>query len=281
MKKIDLTLSTPAENLAFDEVLLDLAEEGKAGEILRFWQPREYFVVLGYSDKIKTSIMSNPSVISNSSVISIPSVIPSSSVISRSSVISSEARNLSFKTGFLASLEMTKGNTTLSILRRCSGGGTVVQGPGCLNYALILKIQGNVTQTNRAVMEKHREALEKIMRREVTVEGHTDLVVDSLKFSGNAQRRKKTHLLFHGTFLLNFDLTRIEKTLTIPEKQPAYRKNRPHKDFLTNIGVPADKIKKTLEKTWQAEKSRLEIPHDRIQKLAAERYDNQEWNTKY
>src|SRR3989338_382174 len=25
----------------------------------------------------------------------------------------------------------------LAILRRCSGGGTVIQGPGCLNYALI------------------------------------------------------------------------------------------------------------------------------------------------
>ena len=27
----------------------------------------------------------------------------------------------------------------IPVLRRCSGGGTVVQGPGCLNYALILR----------------------------------------------------------------------------------------------------------------------------------------------
>src|SRR5262245_37948378 len=39
------------------------------------------------------------------------------------------------------------------ILRRCSGGGTVVQGPGCLNYTLILKADEtgplhSVTSTN-------------------------------------------------------------------------------------------------------------------------------------
>ena len=28
----------------------------------------------------------------------------------------------------------------IPILRRCSGGGTVVQGPGCLNYAVVLRI---------------------------------------------------------------------------------------------------------------------------------------------
>jgi lipoate-protein ligase A len=25
----------------------------------------------------------------------------------------------------------------IPVLRRCSGGGTVIQGPGCLNYALV------------------------------------------------------------------------------------------------------------------------------------------------
>src|SRR5690348_6629906 len=28
----------------------------------------------------------------------------------------------------------------IPILRRCSGGGTVVQGPGCVNYTLVLPI---------------------------------------------------------------------------------------------------------------------------------------------
>src|SRR5882724_8858694 len=28
----------------------------------------------------------------------------------------------------------------IPVLRRCSGGGTVLQGPGCLSYSLILRI---------------------------------------------------------------------------------------------------------------------------------------------
>src|ERR1700685_1591535 len=31
----------------------------------------------------------------------------------------------------------------IPIFRRCSGGGTVLQGPGCLNYTLILRITEN------------------------------------------------------------------------------------------------------------------------------------------
>jgi len=32
-------------------------------------------------------------------------------------------------------------NRAIPILRRCTGGGTVLQGPGCLNYSLILRIE--------------------------------------------------------------------------------------------------------------------------------------------
>jgi len=56
MKYIDLTLPTPPENLACDEALIDLCEDGYDDEILRYWQPSEYFVVLGYSNKIRSEV---------------------------------------------------------------------------------------------------------------------------------------------------------------------------------------------------------------------------------
>ena len=46
MKLCDLTLGTPEENLACDEVLLDLCEAGDSDEILRLWALPQYFVVL-------------------------------------------------------------------------------------------------------------------------------------------------------------------------------------------------------------------------------------------
>jgi lipoate-protein ligase A len=52
MHCLDLTLPTPAENLALDEALLDAAEADGQGEVLRFWQPAEPMVVVGRSSRL-------------------------------------------------------------------------------------------------------------------------------------------------------------------------------------------------------------------------------------
>src|SRR5258708_4722571 len=41
-----------------------------------------------------------------------------------------------------ANLPFCKAND-IPVLRRCTGGGTVLQGPGCINYSLILRISDN------------------------------------------------------------------------------------------------------------------------------------------
>ena len=53
MKLLDLTLPPPAENLAYDEALLNWCESGDGEEVLRFWESPEYFVVVGYADKVR------------------------------------------------------------------------------------------------------------------------------------------------------------------------------------------------------------------------------------
>jgi len=52
MHLLDFTLTTPQENLALDEALLDAAEEaGEPAEVLRFWEVDRPAVVLGRSSK--------------------------------------------------------------------------------------------------------------------------------------------------------------------------------------------------------------------------------------
>jgi len=52
MQLLDLTLDSPAENLALDEALLQNAESAEqASEVLRLWEPREFMVVLGSSSR--------------------------------------------------------------------------------------------------------------------------------------------------------------------------------------------------------------------------------------
>ncbi len=174
----------------------------------------------------------------------------------------------------------------VTILRRVSGGGTVLQGSGCLNYSLLLPIKnedfGNtISDANHFIMNRQAEALSRLLRQEVHVQGDTDLAIGSLKFSGNAQRRKNQYLLFHGTFLLNFDLSLIERYLKMPPKQPAYREGRPHGEFVMNLNVPASSVKEALVSAWKAEGALKEAPKDKIQSLVQNIYSKPEWNYKF
>jgi lipoate---protein ligase len=174
----------------------------------------------------------------------------------------------------------------LPVLRRCTGGGTVLQGPGCLNYSLILEIQktsalASIPATNRFIMESHRQVFSQLLGAEVKVSGHTDLALDTRKFSGNAQRRKRRCLLFHGTFLLGFDLTLIDQALAFPSQQPTYRANRAHVDFVRNVLAPADCVKEALRQRWDAKEPLERVPMARIEALAREKYSRPEWNLKF
>jgi lipoate-protein ligase A len=184
---------------------------------------------------------------------------------------------------------------SIAVLRRCSGGGTVLQGPGCLNYSLVLNIDDrpplrSIASANRFIMEQNRAAIERALsdkskiknqKSKIEVSGHTDLTCDGRKFSGNSQRRRKKTLLFHGTFLLQFDLSRIEKFLPMPAKQPAYRQNRSHADFLRNLQLPADSVKAALRAAWHTTDPPKSIPREAIASLAHDKYATRDWNFKF
>ena len=171
----------------------------------------------------------------------------------------------------------------ITVFRRCSGGGTVVQGPGCLNYALILRIPdaeplSSIHGTNRFIMEQNAAVIRWLKNAEVTVQGYTDLVFEERKVSGNAQRRLKRHLLFHGTFLLNFDVEQITRLLRLPALQPAYREQRSHAEFVGNLGASPSAVKRAMCDAWNARQSLTEWPSDRVRALVAERYSQAAWN---
>ena len=255
MKLLELQLPSPAEQLAADEALLDAAESGRDGEMLLFWEPRETFVVVGYANKVATEVN-------------------------------------------LAACE----KAGVPVFRRCSGGGTIVQMPGGLNYSLILRIQENsptrnISSANSFIMEKNRAAIESILPSshlsspvsKIAVRGHTDLtlitrhpsLVTEKKFAGNSQRRRKNFLLFHGTLLLNCDLNSIGDLLLMPSLAPDYRLGRSHKDFVTNLGLPAEKIKAAFAQAWGANEEFKKSPLTEIKKLAQEKYSTREWNFKF
>jgi lipoate---protein ligase len=174
----------------------------------------------------------------------------------------------------------------IPVLRRCTGGGTVLQGPGVLNYSLILRLDDSrpfqsIPATNQFILQRHRDALAALVSAPVECRGQTDLAIGGLKFAGNAQRRRRRFLLFHGSFLLNLDTTLVEKALPLPSRQPDYRVNRSHTDFLLNLKLPDHELKAALAKTWDATAPLEPIPFDEITHLAREKYALDEWNFRF
>ncbi len=137
----------------------------------------------------------------------------------------------------------------VQVYRRSSGGGTVLQGPGCLNYALILDKESDPR------LQDIRKSYEVILGQVIRVlfscgiraefRPVSDLVLPEkeMKFSGNAQRRGKRFILHHGTLLYDFPLDLIQRYLQPPEDAPDYRQGRAHQEFVTNLPVSREGVK--------------------------------------
>ncbi len=169
------------------------------------------------------------------------------------------------------------------ILRRCSAGGCVLQGSGCLNFSLILRTDRpgceSITSSYRNILGTISAALAEL--GQVTIlTGISDLALNGRKISGNAQRRRNRFFLHHGTLLLDFDISTCSKYLCEPADQPEYRGSRPHSAFLRNLKVPREGATNTVSTLFQASKPLLissELALKTAQ-LSAEKYANPAWN---
>ena len=169
------------------------------------------------------------------------------------------------------------------VLRRCSGGGTVLQGPGCLNYSLVLDLArdaalSTVSGANGYILERVAAALSRVLTEPVQRCGDTDLVWRGRKFSGNAQRRRRTHLLFHGTVLLGLNQPLMDLCLKFPSRTPAYRQARSHAEFVSPLPLAADTVKRALRAAWGAADTSSGWPAEETAGLVRECYSQADWN---
>jgi len=152
--------------------------------------------------------------------------------------------------------------------RRASGGGTVLQGPGCLSYALVLPLTlhpdlNDIRSTHRFILERMARALHR-WEPATVFRGISDLAIDGRKVSGNAQRRKRNALLVHGTLLHAMQPDLIARYLKQPARQPDYRHDRPHETFLRTIDVAPEHLKQAIAEVWGAASPLLHWPEARM-----------------
>lgn len=131
-------------------------------------------------------------------------------------------------------------------VKRTTGGGTVLQTPGVLNYSYTAPDPGCL-DVRRAFEQGMRLIVRALAGLGVDGQhrGTSDVVVGDRKISGNAQARKWRAILLHGTLLVDVDRDLMRAVLKHPLKEPDYRRGRAHSDFvvtLDDLGIAADRV---------------------------------------
>lgn len=100
----------------------------------------------------------------------------------------------------------------IHVIRRITGGGAVYHDGGNVNYTFITSRERAQVLDFAYFTEPIRAALEH-WGLKAELSGRNDLLVDGLKFSGNAQHATKERILHHGTLLFDSDLSVLSKVL--------------------------------------------------------------------
>lgn len=248
MQYLELTLADPAGNLALDEALLETAEAAVTAE----------------------PVAADPSALE---LLRVWEPAGPCVVLGRSSRIAEEVR-----------LQECHARG-IPALRRASGGATIVTGPGCLMYALLLSYdrQPELRLLDRAhqhVMERQRLAMARLGFA-CEIQGICDLTWRGRKFSGNSLRCRRHFFLYHGTLLYGFPLELVEQVLGSPERQPEYRQQRPHSEFVTNLPASRDQLIASLRAVWGAGETPRDWPAEMTWQLARDKYSRLEWTQRH
>jgi lipoate-protein ligase A len=166
------------------------------------------------------------------------------------------------------------------VVRRPSGGATVVLGPGCVMWSVITPYPHGTP----SVDSLHAEALDPLCRGfaeeglPVTRQGTSDLTLGAHKVSGNALRVRRRAVLYHGTLLDRFDLPKAMSLLKHPPREPSYREGRPHTSFLTNLELGRERLEALVRRAFQASLPAPDCDPERVAQLLKDRYHSVSWN---
>lgn len=174
----------------------------------------------------------------------------------------------------------------IAIMRRCSGGASVLGGPGCLMYSVVLSLDGHgdlrrIDVAHQYVMGRVLDALRRQLP-DASLQGICDLTWQNRKCSGNSLRVARRHLLYHGTLLYDFDVALIGRCLTFAPRQPDYRRGREHHDFVTNVPIDVARFTVDLCTAFEVSgRADANFLADRVAELRRERYDSEGWHFRH
>ena len=191
----------------------------------------------------------------------------------------------------------------ISIARRFTGGGAVFHDSGNLNFSICAdRSEKHVPKTLKEIYVHFIGNISKALKSiDIPTQYdpvHSCIRIKKLKITGTAGWLKRGVAFLHGTLLINSDLPMLRESLSAPEGQPIFLRDRTRvrcmdskRDHVTNI---ADQVKEcpSFEVIKKAIAQSIEIgsrqsvqignlsqeEKDTAQTLYQSRYSQSEWN---
>jgi lipoate-protein ligase A len=177
----------------------------------------------------------------------------------------------------------------IAVVRRLSGGGAVFHDPGNVNFTFIHKLRGGDFSNYRKFTEPIVGYLAELGVK-AELQGRNDLVIDGLKFCGNAQVVRKERIMHHGCILYSADFGHLERALRPRESKMESKGIKSVRKRVTNIAdhmaspIPAKDFYNGLASYFSKHLAGVK-PYKlsagdiaSAEKISREKYETWEWN---
>jgi lipoate-protein ligase A len=179
----------------------------------------------------------------------------------------------------------------IPIVRRISGGGTVVHDMGNLNISYICKATSNRVNSYEYFLTPIIHALRKL-GIPASINERNDIVVHDTKISGNAQFTSRGMMLSHGTLLINSDIDTLRESLRVSSEgisshsRPSVRSSVANINDFSSGDLSIEAVVNSIRHELTNSQQGLSIQDlfldssqwTEIQTLAKDKYHTWQWN---
>jgi len=136
-------------------------------------------------------------------------------------------------------IEETIKSDRIPVVRRGTGGCAVVlsSGMAIVSFAVYSEAQKDSGEYFRIFNSIIIQALEDMGVENLSHRGRSDIAIDERKIAGTAIYRNKNAVFYHAVLNLSGDGEQLDRYLKHPPREPDYRNNRKHSEFVTSLAA--------------------------------------------
>ncbi len=145
----------------------------------------------------------------------------------------------------------------IPVIRRGTGGCAVVLSPEMAVVSFVVENDPEKKQNEyfRQFVGIIANAFREMGVENIEMKGISDIAINDLKVAGSSIFRSKYYVFFHSIINLAGNTRPMERYLKFPPREPDYRMNRSHKDFVTSLKeqgyeIDTHELEEKLKSEW-------------------------------